>query len=85
MNKEELGIGAKIWSIFKNYILASIFMAILVVIAMMYSEYEEPCVYKDDKVRVEEVARFYDGNDSIIIYSIDFNKNKYITTKIKKQ
>lgn len=42
-------------------------------------------VAKDDYIKVEEVGRFSDGDDTTVIIKIFYSNNEYVTTYTKKR
>ncbi len=73
----------KIKHLFRNYVLSSICIICFIYAVIYIAGIKEPYVYKDDATKIEEIARFKEGSDSMYVYKIENNNSTYISL-IKK-
>jgi hypothetical protein len=64
-------------------LLSGLLICLTLVIVKFNSE--RKWVAKDDYIKVEEVGRFSDGDDTTVIIKIFYSNNEYVTTYTKKR
>ena len=73
----------KIKHLFRNYILSSVCIGFSIYAIIYVAELPEKHLYRDDYTKVDEVARFRIGTDSVYVLKIENKNSTYIST-IKK-
>ena len=63
-----------LWGLFRKYVLAIGFIVAIILWAYYEVDSHTHYVYKDRMTTIEEIARFKNNGDSMILYRIDYNK-----------